>query len=247
MKTLLAIIITSFILFTSCLSRNCENGYVNNEINIEYYKNGQIKVEAMVLNCLQNGTYREYYNNGSLRQEGFKLNGIFTGKQMTYDQNGLIVKNASYDSVGKLIYSDVLIPSLSKHFVFDNSIKALTIAEDEVSDADSVIKRIDYSVHEFEYFDNDFDYILYQSFIIQKSHNQIYLLDTSKFNIQYSLIDTIMFHSADILVPRTIGTPTYLHTPQCIVHFENDHLKFEVQYYNESKGHLDSKYFYFKY
>jgi antitoxin component YwqK of YwqJK toxin-antitoxin module len=66
----------------------------DNGKKIEYYDNGEIKVEYFVQNGLINGTIKYYHENGNLKKVGSILNGVQEGKFIEYDEDG--VKTAEY-------------------------------------------------------------------------------------------------------------------------------------------------------
>ena len=94
---------------------------VENGENIEYYKNGKIKIQGMMkdgnregvwkswyedgtpwsettfIEGKKNGKTTTWYENGKKRYDGFYTNGIESGKWMIWDEKGKLIETKNYD------------------------------------------------------------------------------------------------------------------------------------------------------
>jgi len=64
-------------------------------IHVDYFANGQIKIELIKL---KKGIVQinEYYISGQLKEQGYSKNGMFQGKWIRYNENGTIIATAYY-------------------------------------------------------------------------------------------------------------------------------------------------------
>lgn len=65
--------------------------------HVEYYENGEIKLEAEILDGLFNGSFREYNSNGSLSKTGNMVKGRKNGIWRTFDQSGSLESAELYN------------------------------------------------------------------------------------------------------------------------------------------------------
>jgi antitoxin component YwqK of YwqJK toxin-antitoxin module len=63
---------------------------LNENIYIEYYENGNMKIESTMIDGKFNGIYKKYHENGKIKIESFMLDGKFNGIYKEYFQNGKI-------------------------------------------------------------------------------------------------------------------------------------------------------------
>jgi len=70
-------------------------------IHIEYYPNGEKKIELIKL---KKGIVQvnAYYNTGQLKEKGYSKNGMFQGKWIRYNENGIEIATAFYHNDVKI-------------------------------------------------------------------------------------------------------------------------------------------------
>ncbi len=70
---------------------------------LEYYQNGQVKIDANYVKGALQGPYRMYYSNGKLKVASNYSAGNLSGAFKSYHKNGKIKEDGNYNQIGKKI------------------------------------------------------------------------------------------------------------------------------------------------
>lgn len=67
----------------------------------EYYPNGKLKIQTILISNKPEGLFEEYYENGNLKLSGYYENGLKEGRFLEYNPDGSIYGISNY-KLGKL-------------------------------------------------------------------------------------------------------------------------------------------------
>jgi antitoxin component YwqK of YwqJK toxin-antitoxin module len=74
--------------------------YIDEDSNVvktvEYYKNGQKKMEGTLKNGVRNGEWSYWYDNGKLWSRGSFVNGKSEGRFLSYNEKGMLFQESFY-------------------------------------------------------------------------------------------------------------------------------------------------------
>ena len=88
-------------LFTLLISIVLSTSLFAKVIHVEYYSNGEKKVEMVKL---KKGIVQinQYFESGLLKEQGYSKNGMYQGKWIRYNENGLAISTAFYHNNVKI-------------------------------------------------------------------------------------------------------------------------------------------------
>lgn len=106
----------------SC-SRNCDNDFTKNGIDLNYYQNQKLKSRIEVKNCVCFGIASYYHPNGKLQSTGRCIKGKYDGNWNFYDQNGNPIAQARWN-MGRFVSYKILLKN-GDSINFNNQSKSL--------------------------------------------------------------------------------------------------------------------------